>query len=372
MNRSENERVHSICRTGYARALKMTAALPATAELPLESKLAFLRQPTSFSEPTYRVETIETHMSWVFLTGGYAYKLKKPVCYDILDFRTIEARRFYCEEEIRLNRRLAPQVYLGTVALVIDPAGHLQLGNGGSVTDWLVKMHRLSAHHMLDYALKRRAGREEDAVRIATLLNNFYSTCEPLAITADEYPRRLENELQRNLTALSRPAYHLPADRIHKLYVGQHAILQQLSDFLQERVRSGKIVEGHGDLRPEHVCLGSEVAIIDRLEFSRELRIVDSIDEVAHLALECERLGAADFAAVLLRAYRNISRDAPHPALVHAYQSFRACMRAKVAIWHLDEEKFRYSAEWPRRAMEYLQLAESHLETGAKCLRADS
>ena len=125
-----------------------STSLPAF-DITLESKVAFLRHPTSFPEPAYRVEAIETHMSWVFLTDGYAYKLKKPVCQEFFDFRTVEARHHYCQEEVRLNRRLAEDIYLGLVALSMDAHGHLQLDQHGTIVDWLVKMHRLPTYARL-------------------------------------------------------------------------------------------------------------------------------------------------------------------------------------------------------------------------------
>jgi aminoglycoside phosphotransferase family enzyme len=137
-------------------------ASPTVPEVMLESKVAFLRQPTSFQEPTYRVESIETHMSWVFLTDRHAYKLKKPVSYDFLDFSTIDARRFYCEEEVRLNARLAAEVYLGIVELTLNSLGHLQLDGAGAVIDWLIRMRRLPTRHMLDYAIKNGRASQED------------------------------------------------------------------------------------------------------------------------------------------------------------------------------------------------------------------
>ena len=112
-------------------------------DVTLESKLAFLRRPASYGGCTRRVETIETHMSWVFLTDAHAYKLKKPVHQDLFDFRSLAARRHYCEEELRLNRRLAPDVYLGIAVLSIDRLGRLHLGQHGTVVDWLVRMRRL-------------------------------------------------------------------------------------------------------------------------------------------------------------------------------------------------------------------------------------
>lgn len=329
-------------------------------EICLEAKLAFLRQPSSYPEPSYRVEAIETHMSWVFLTEGYAYKLKKPVCHGLIDFRTIEARHFYCDEEVRLNRRLAPNVYIGVVPLSLDPHGHLHLRSNSHVTDWLVRMHRLPSDRMLDYAIRKDEASPEDIQKIAAVLADFYRQAEAPDLQAATYQARLENEIDFNFTALTSPAYALPAERIRRVCAVQRSFLERGLALLDARVRANRIVEGHGDLRPEHVCLGPELAIIDCLEFSRDLRTVDAAEEVAFLALECERLGAPALGCALLASYQSLSGDRPDDALLHFYRSFRACSRARIAIQHLDEEKFRHSPEWRRRAMDYLRLAEEH------------
>ncbi|WP_155837546.1 hypothetical protein [Herminiimonas sp. CN] len=330
-------------------------------DIALESKVAFLRQPTSFPEPTYRVETMETHMSWIFLTDGYAYKLKKPVHYDALDFRTIAARHHFCDEEVRLNRRLAGTVYVGVVSLTVDQVGHLQLDGCGVAIDFLIKMRRLPARHMLDYAIRDGTAHAEDIGKIAALLSSFYHALPPVAIHPAAYRNRFLATIEQNLRTLSAPAYQLPVEQVKRVCAAQHTALQHMSGLFDERVLAGKIIEGHGDLRPEHICLRPDLVIIDCLEFSPQMRQVDAVDELGFLALECERLDASDFGALLLKNYEKISGDRPAPALVHFYQSYRACIRAAIAIRHLDEEKFRHSAEWPRRAREYLQLAELHI-----------
>jgi len=333
------------------------------ADISLESKIAFLRQPRSFPEPTFRVEAVETHMSWVFLTDAYAYKLKKPVHYDLLDFSTLEARHYYCEEEVRLNRRLAPTVYLGVAALGMDQYGDLQLEGKNSIVDWLVKMRRLPASGMLDYALRHAGVSERDLDRVAARLADFYRNSEPIAAEPETYRGALYEDIDRTLQVLSRPDYRLPAGQVHAICRAQQAVLKNMPEMFDARVRAGKIVEGHGDLRPEHICIEPEVAVIDCLEFSRKLRIVDAADEMAFLALECERLDAADAGTRLLHGYSERCNDRPSPALLHFYQCYRACLRARISISHLDEEKFRYSAEWRRRAGDYLQLAQKHQDS---------
>lgn len=347
----------------------MPAVFPYVSEVALESKVSFLRQPASFPDPAYRVEAIETHMSWVFLTDGYAYKLKKPVRNQALDFRTVEARRRYCEEEVRLNRRLAGDVYIGIVAMSIDALGHLQLGESGAIIDWLIKMRRLPTQHMLDYAIRNKTVRTQDIRRMAIRLARFYRECDPVAIDAAVYRAAFLRDIDCNQQELTRPQYRLPDQQVLHLCRTQRIVLNDKPEWFDARIRTGKIVEGHGDLRPEHICLEPEIAVIDCLEFSRDLRIVDPADELGFLALECERLGAAQSGAQLLQVYSQTSDDWPDAALVHFYQSFRAILRARISIEHLDEEKFRYSAEWRRRASDYLQLAQKHqdsIDSGAQ------
>lgn len=330
-------------------------------EVTLASKVAFLQQPTSYLQPRCHVESVETHMSWVFLTKEFAYKLKKPAYCELLDFSTIEARRHYCEEEVRLNRRLADEVYQGVVALVSTTPGQLQLGGDGTVVDWLVKMRRLSTQHMLDQAIRDGAILTEDIVRVAARLATFYQTCPFINIAPSRYRELLLHNIDLSLRELSMPAHQLPVEQINRIWLAQHSILQKMAQAFDERVHARRIVEGHGDLRPEHICLKPTLSIIDCLEFSRRLRIVDTVDELAFLALECERLGAADLSALLLQTYSDISGDKPGAILVHFYQSYRAVRRAAIAIRHLNEEKFCLSPQWQSRACEYLQLAERHV-----------
>jgi aminoglycoside phosphotransferase family enzyme len=342
----------------------------ASSAIGTEAKLAFLSRPGSFPGQAHRVDAIETHMSWVFLTDNYAYKLKKPVRLAPFDARTLAARRRYCDEEVRLNRRLAPDVYLGVVALRVDTRGRLQLGGDGAVVDWLVRMRRLPAAHMLDRAIGAGSVRQDDLRRVAAHLAAFYRAASPLTIDAGAYRAAFARDVDRNRRALTRPAYGLAPGPVRDLCAAQQALLAARADWLDERVRLRRIVEGHGDLRPEHICLAPQVSVIDCLEFARPLRIVDPADELGFLALECERLGAAAAGTYLLRAVGRLTGDRPHTGLVHLYQSLRAALRARIAIRHLDDERFRQAPTWRHRAETYLQLAQRHLARAHAAARA--
>jgi aminoglycoside phosphotransferase family enzyme len=332
-----------------------------TAELGLDAKVAFLREPASYPEPTYRVEALETHMSWVFLLDDFVYKLKKPVSYELLDFRPLAARRFYCDEELRLNLRLAPEVYLGLVPLTVDRRRHLALGGHGITVDWLVRMRRLPAEHMLDYAIMHHALEPAALVRLAQRLVAFYLGLPAETLAPEHYRKRFVHQVTTAWRELSLGEYELPGANVQAVRDAQLAALHAVGALLDERVRAGRIVEGHGDLRPEHVYLGTPLAIFDCLEFSRELRLADMADELSYLALECERLGATHAGTTLLRDYAALSGDHPAPALLNFYQSCRATTRAMIAARHLQDEKFRHSPHWVRRACQYLQLAMEHV-----------
>jgi len=330
-------------------------------DAPLARKVEALLEPRCYPEPVARVQAVETHMSWVFLTEAHAWKLKKPVRYDHQDFGSPAARQFYCLEELRLNRRLAAPVYLDVVPLRADAAGRLRIGGAGDTVDWLVQMRRLPADALLDALLARGAATPQQMRAVADRLCAFYAAQPPAPIGARAYQALLLRHVEEYEGELCRPRWQLPAARIHALCRLQRAFVQERGALLAARLRAGRVLEGHGDLRPEHVYLGEPLAIIDCLEFSAELRTLDSADEVGYLALECERAGAAGLGAVLLAAYRAACADDVPPALVHFHQSCRAGVRAALAIRHLAESRHRHEPHWRQRARDYLALALRHM-----------
>lgn len=324
------------------------------------AKVAFLRRPDAYPDRPAAVRVIETHMSWVFLAGAAVYKLKKPVRYSYLDFSTLPARSRYCSEEIRLNRRLAPGTYLGKVALTRTSEGGFRLGGRGPVADWLVKMRRLPEDRMLGRLIRDRSLAPRDLARLATVLTRFYARARPLDWSPGVYAQRLRQSLEANAAALLSPRYGLPAARIRRVLASQRRFAAAAAAALEERMAAGRVVDGHGDLRPEHVCLERRPVIIDCLEFNADLRVVDPADELGFLALECERLGDAPAGDTLLDLYARLSGDDPPPALVAFYKSCRACLRAKLAVWHLDDGDLPDPGKWRSLALDYLALAEKY------------
>lgn len=325
-----------------------------------EAKVTFLQQPQVYTERPRYVETIETHMSWVFLTPQHAYKLKKPVRYDYLDFSTVAARKTNCFEEQRLNQRLAPGVYLDVVPLTLNRGGEMRLRGEGEIIDWLVMMRRLPKQRMLDYLIRQHVLEPVETHAVAEELARFYSENAALDIDGEEYRRQYEYKVRTNYEVLAEPVYGLPLDLVKTVYRAQQNFLRQNGELLERRATDGRITEGHGDLRPEHVCVESPPVIFDRLEFNRAFRIIDAADELAFLAMECERLGAPQVEQELFQVYRRITGDHPPPQLVHFYKAHRACVRARLAIWHLRDLGPDTWPRWRAIAEGYLRLAQGY------------
>jgi len=324
----------------------------------LAEKVAILMRPNSYSGPVCRVEAMETHMSWVFLTDRHAYKLKKPVRFDFLDFSTLEARERDCREEVRLNRRLAPKTYLGVVPLTMSGRGQLRLGGKGTIVDWLVKMRRLPSALMLDRVIV--AGEADAAVvsKVASLLSRFYAGLAPVALSPSGYVQRFEGEIDEHRCELAMPDYGMPGELVSAITLAQANFLRTDGELLRERIRGHRIVEGHGDLRPEHVSIGDPPVVIDCLEFNKQFRILDPAEELSFLWMECAFLGAPGVGEGIWRGYAGATSDPAPSELLSFYRSHRACLRAKLSLWHLKDHDVREPGKWKSRARKYLDLAD--------------
>jgi aminoglycoside phosphotransferase family enzyme/predicted kinase len=338
-------------------------ASAASGQVPVPSfseLVEFLRRPESYPDHPATVEVVETHISVVFLTEHYAFKLKKPVHYDFVDFSTIQARRTACEQEVTLNRRLATDVYLGVVPITQDEHARLRLGPGRSIVDWLVKMRRLPAEHMLDRLIETDHLRDADTARVAALLADFYRRLPPVTEVPEVYRRRIEDHVRENRVELLSADHQLAATVIKRVHAAQLQFLMLEHHWLDDRVRDGRIVDGHGDLRPEHICVESPPAIFDCIEFDSKLREVDVIDELSFLVMECDMLGAPTVGRRVLDVYCRSSGDHPSQQLLSFYQIYRACVRAKVAALRARQLDPAGRSKSLALAARYLNLADGY------------
>jgi len=333
----------------------------------LNDKVVFLSRADSYGLRG-QVGRRETHMSWVFLAGKRAYKLKKPVRFPYLDFSTLARREAACRAELRLNRRLSPDVYIGVMPLVWQE-GALAIGGKGVVVDWLVVMRRLDEQATLERALIAQRLDNAQVERVAGTLSRFFRRARPVfaapAGRLAEWRRALNDDRQ----VLLHSGFPLTTGLVRRIDRTQRRFLDRARHLLARRLRQRRVVDGHGDLRPEHVWLADSVKIIDCLEFNAALRAVDAMDEIAFLDLECERLGGA-WAGRELRAQigRALHDSIPDP-LFRFYRCHRAMLRARLAAAHLPGPEPASAAKWIGLARAYLELAAAdarHLETALR------
>lgn len=339
-----------------ARELRPAPDIEAPSGSDILPKVLFLSRTDSYPEHPARVDIIETHYSWVFLTDAYAYKLKKPVRGDGFDFRTIEGRRRNALAEWRLNRRLAGDVYQGVVPLNLS-VGRLSLDGCGAPVDWLVKMVRLRAERMFDQRLAGRKLRHGDIEPIARHLAAFFATARRVSIGPHKVLGQIKVELASSLKAFADLGQLRLLSTLKPISRRLEAFLVRHAGLFKQRIRDRRLVDGHGDLRPEHVYVNGTPRIIDCLEFRADLRRLDPISEIAYLALECRRLGGPAIEGHLLRRYRERAGDAPPKELVRFYTALNAIVRARIAVQHLREPGARSREEWVKRAATYLAIA---------------
>jgi aminoglycoside phosphotransferase family enzyme len=324
-----------------------------------EDKVRFLASASAHGgQPP---EVVETHMSWLFIAGDRVLKLKKPVRTTFLDFSTLAARAFNCREEVRLNRRLAPDVYNGVTPLVRTSDGTMALGAvpGAEVVDWLVDMRRLSSGRMLDAAIRAGTASPADIDRLGARLASFFRAAPAIALSAAEYVERFDALQGANRALLLQPPFRelRPGpvlDAVDRMRV-THAGL------LGARAEGGRVREGHGDLRPEHIALDGTPVVIDCLEFSAMLREVDPFDELAFLGLECRMLGAAWIEPRLIAHVARELDDAPSPLVLALYTAHRALLRARLSAAHLLDPHPRTPGRWLPQAARYLAQAQAAL-----------
>jgi len=299
-----------------------------------------LRRPDVYPHAVDEVDLIETHISWVLLAGDFVYKIKKPLDLGFLDFSTLDKRRFYCEEEIRLNRRTAPAIYLDAVAICGSPESP-SFQRDGDPIEYAVRMRRfdvaagfdhlladgrLEPDHVLD--LGRRLARLHRIAGTASSdrdFGNFASVADPMR---DNF-RVLDDLLGDGPSA--RP--------LNALRKWTERRLEQLRSLIEKRRRDGRIRECHGDAHLGNVALiDGRATLFDCIEFHEDLRWIDVVSDLAFTVMDLRDRGASGFAWLLLDEYLARSGDYQGIELLPLYAVYRALVRAKVNAFRLEDE----------------------------------
>ena len=330
------------------------------------SLIETLQNAALYDHTVTHFEMIETHISWVILTGDYVYKIKKPVNFGFLDFSSLEKRHHYCEEEVRLNRRLAPQLYLGVVS-INGSEEEPQINGTGPVIEYAVKMRQFPQSTQLDRLLAEGLLNIETMDKLAEKVAQFHLTIK----TVDQQSgfgdlEHIRQPVLENFThirsCINENSIKLQLSILEEWTVQQ---LEKLADDIRQRKKQGYVRECHGDMHLRNIALwNDEIIIFDCIEFNKNFYWIDVISEIAFLVMDLEDRQQTAFAWRFLNRYLEITGDYQGLKLLYFYKVYRAMVRAKVDALRVGQEQAG-TAEYNQTLSEfreYLGLAESYVK----------
>jgi len=327
-------------------------------DIPLLQKA--LLQPAIYPDQPKEVGFSETHISLLFFTGTYVYKVKKPVNFGFLDFTSVEKRRYFCEQEVRLNRRLAPELYLGVVPITQEK-GRVVLQGKGLVIDYAVKMKQIAEERLMDKLLAKNQVTPKMIEAVSGKLVQFYMTAETNdVIKSYAKPARIKQDTDENFdqtqkyidVTIPKAHYEIIQDRTN-------GFLKTQGELFSQRRASEKIRDCHGDLRLEHIFWGDPIAIFDCIEFNERFRYTDVAADMAFLAMDLDYRNREDLGEHLIRAYVGESGDHDILEVLNFYKCYRAYVRGKVESFRLDDPHMpeKEKEEAKSRASKYFELS---------------
>jgi aminoglycoside phosphotransferase family enzyme/predicted kinase len=337
----------------------------ATADKP-QSLISALQHAAAYPHSVDNITLFETHISWVLLTGEYVYKIKKPVNFGFLDFSTLEKRRFYCEEECRLNGRLAPQLYLGVVPICGNP-DEPHVDGTGTAFEYAVKMRQFDPQQTFDELLARNALSQPIIDETATVLARFHQQID-IAKADDEFgtPAAIEQPVQENFEQLEQALSETKEvddirDACKELRQWSQQQYKKLVSVFTQRKQAGFIRECHGDLHLRNIMIWhNQVTPFDGIEFNANLRWIDVISELAFLLMDLDDHRQTTLTRWLLNRYLSLTGDYEGLATLRFYQVYRAMVRAKVAGLRLAQ--VANASECLEEIHNYIQLAHTYTQ----------
>jgi hypothetical protein len=318
-------------------------------------------KPVFYPHGPNSVEFIQTHISYIFIAGALVYKVKKAVDFGFLDFTSLDKRRFYCNEEVRLNRRLAQETYLEVAEICEDESGNLMMGKRGKVIEYAVVMKKLPADRMLKLLLIE--GRVDASIMdaVARKLANFHDRAETGGKIdeiggVDTICRNHEENFVQTEKYIGSTIPKFQYQFI-KRYI--HRFMDREAELLKRRVRDHRIRDCHGDLHLEHICITDEIIIFDCIEFNERFRYGDVSAEVSFLAMDLDFNGYPEHGNEFVNAYVEHSGDREIRVLLNFYKTYYAYVRGKVTSFRSDDEAIvdKERKEAKVTASRYFELA---------------
>ena len=319
-----------------------------------------LSDPQAYPEPPGQIQMVQTQMSVVFLTEEYVYKLKKPVDLGYLDYSTLERRRFFCQREVELNRRLCPDAYLGVV-LITRKDDRIVFGGEGEPVEYAVKMRRLPQEKMMDVLLARNGVSLEMIARVADRVSDFHARAKVVSGfgDVDTLTTNTEENFSQTEPYIGRAISTQQYERIAGF---TRLFIRDMAELFHGRAEQGRVKDCHGDLHTAHICFLDGVCIYDCIEFNDRFRYCDVAAEVSFLAMDLDYHGRQDLSGAFVDAYVEKSGDRDILQLLDYYKCYFAYVRGKVACFRLDDPLVPEDekAEALATARDYFRLADSY------------
>jgi len=342
----------------------------------LPEHIRLFLNPAAYPHPVREIELIQTHISWVFLTGSFAYKIKKPVDFGFLNFTTLEKRRKACADELILNRRLAADIYLDVLPIYQkDEAFRLGIGSDSNshIVDYCLKMVQFDQDELLDVRLEQ--GRFDPCWmdQLALLIAEFHLHAETgPVIERFGDPNFLYDHIQENLHVAERhPHIGQPDRTIANLRNKSRKWFDTFRERLAARQQNHHIRNCHGDLHLKNITLFNHTPTpFDCIEFNDEFRMIDTMNDVAFLIMDCDARGRSDLGYRFISRYLEQTGDYEGMQLLPIYLSYRAGVRGKVAYLEADDPAIEQDerSQLQNTAQHYFELAGQYLAPGAPCL----
>lgn len=324
-----------------------------------EAVCSAMEQAEFYPHSVSGVTRLDTHISAVFLTGNWVYKLKKPLDLGFLDFRRLSDRRFYCGQEVRLNQRLSRNVYIGVVAVRCSGPQHYHLDGEGTPVEYAVKMRQLPEAASLRYRLAKNKIHPEQLDRLGAVLADFYRKSRR-SREIDHYGDRqmIAGNMEENFRQMAPYVHLLPdADRWEFICQVNRAFAEDHRGLFQQRQDAGMICDGHGDLRTDHIYFYKGVQIIDCIEFNDRFRYEDPAADLAFLHMDMEHGGYTVQSRRCLFAYAMQNHDPGLYVLLDFYAAYRAVVRLKIACFRFDAVDTAEQARLRRDMNHYVHQA---------------
>ena len=332
-----------------------------------------LKNPTLYGPDVKSVNILQTHISYIALTGLYAYKIKKPVNFGFLDFSTLEKRKYFCEEELKLNRRLCPEIYLKVVPISIKN-NEIKINGDGQIIEYALKMNEFSQKNIMTRLLEQGKIDEIDMDNICNILVDFYKYGEHSKEidkygTVDFVKKNTDENFEQTKSMIN---FTITKEIFDFIKAKTNEFLDKYKEYFEDRIRKNCICDCHGDLHSGNIVVKDrKICIFDCIEFNKRFRYSDITSDIGFLAMDLDYIGKPFLSSYFIYKYIEKSKDIGILDMLNFYKCYRAYVRGKVIGFRLDDPSFDKNdkKKIKESAEKYFELAYYYAKLFSLCLR---